>query len=88
MKDEIYEKVVDILLRYSKRCFAADQVTQETHLLLDMNINSARLVDITLDFEDEFGIQIRDDEADEIYTVGKAVGLVKAKKTKHEHAVP
>lgn len=41
-----------------------------TRLVEDLKINSARLVDIIISFEDVFNIRISDDEAERIDTVG------------------
>ena len=42
-------------------------------------MNSARLVDVVLAFEDEFGIEIADDDVDAVNTVGDAVRLISSK---------
>jgi len=41
-------------------------------------VNSARLVDVILDFEDEFDIEVDDEDADAVNTVGDAVTLIEA----------
>ena len=50
-----------------------------THILDDLKVNSARLVDVVLAFEDEFGIEIADDDVDSVNTVGDAVRLISSK---------
>ena len=39
-------------------------------------MNSARLVDIILAFEDEFGIEVDDESADRVRTLGDAVQMI------------
>ena len=39
-------------------------------------MNSARLVDVVLAFEDEFDIEIPDEDVDSVNTVGDCVKLV------------
>ena len=51
----------------------------ETGLLDDLKVNSARLVDIVLAFEDAFDIEIADEDADSVNTVGDAVSLILSK---------
>ena len=51
----------------------------ETSILEDLKINSARLVDIVLDFEDAFDIEVDDDDADRVVTVGDGVNLILSK---------
>lgn len=79
MSDEIFNKVVDILKPYARNKEALDGVTAETNILKDLKVNSSRLVDIVLAFEDEFDIEVEDGEADQVRTIGAAVDLIKAK---------
>lgn len=78
-REEVFEKVVDILAKYSKSNLPADKISMETSILDDLKINSARLVDIVLDFEDIFDIEVDDDDADSVSTVGDGVELILAK---------
>jgi acyl carrier protein len=76
---EITQKVVTILSPYAKNAEALARVGQTSHILDDLKVNSARLVDVVLAFEDEFGIEIADEEVDEVNTVGDAVRVISAK---------
>ncbi len=78
---EAFEKVVKVITPYTKNTAALANVKSETRLLEDLGVNSARLVDIVLAFEDEFSIAIDDDSADKVLTVGNAVDLIVAKTT-------
>lgn len=78
-KEQVFEKVVQILSKYRKADVASDQISMETSILEDLKINSARLVDIVLDFEDVFDIEVDDDDADKVTTVGDGVELILAK---------
>jgi acyl carrier protein len=51
----------------------------ETHILNDLKVNSARLVDVIIRCEDVYGISIDDEEADVIRTIGDAVNVIKQK---------
>ncbi len=75
-KDEVFNKVVEILNKYSKTNITAGDISMETSILEDLKINSARLVDIVLDFEDAFDIEVDDDDADSVTTVGDGVNLI------------
>ena len=75
-REEVIKKVTEILLKYSKSDLKADDVTEKTTLLEDLSINSARLVDIILDFEDVFNIQVEDADADSVNTLGDSVDLI------------
>lgn len=79
-EQEVFARIVAILAPFSKAPEALARCTPETTILGDLKINSARLVDVMLEMEDRFGIQVSDDEVDALRTVGDAVGLVVAKR--------
>ena len=78
-RDDTFAKVMDIIGRYAKNKDALEGATEETNILEDLKVNSARLVDVILDFEDEFDIEVEDEDADAVNTVGDAVTLIEAK---------
>lgn len=76
-KQEILEKVSEILLKYTNQeDLMGKSISMETSILEDLKINSARFIDIILDFEDTFDIEIADDLADQIATVGESVDAI------------
>jgi acyl carrier protein len=75
-KAEITQKVIDILRGYVKDPSLLEKATTETHIIKDLKVNSARLVDIIIKCEDVFGATIEDDDADRITTIGDAVELI------------
>lgn len=77
---EIFDKVVSILTPYVRNQDALKSISNETNIITDLQVNSSRLVDIILAFEDEFDIEVADEEADKVETVGAAVELIQAKK--------
>jgi acyl carrier protein len=78
-QSEVLEKVVTILKPYVKNEGALVALTPDTNILDDLKVNSARLVDVVLAFEDEFGIEVADNEVDSVATVGDAVSLICSK---------
>jgi len=76
---EVFEKVVKILTPYVKNQDALEGVALETHILDELKVNSARLVDVVLEFEDAFDIEIADEDVDSVETVGNAVDLIVSK---------
>ena len=76
---EIFDRVVKILTPYVKNQEALEGASLATHILDDLKVNSARLVDVVLEFEDVFDIEIDDDDVDKVETVGNAVELIEAK---------
>ena len=76
---KIFEEMVNILKAYAKNQDLLDKATLDTHILNDLKVNSARLVDVIIKCEDVYGICIDDDEADKIRTIGDAVRIIKQK---------
>jgi acyl carrier protein len=76
-EQQIFTEVVAILAPFVKA--NASAITKESSILKDLQVNSARLVDIVIEIEDKFGIEVKDEDADAIRTVGDAVSLVLAK---------
>jgi acyl carrier protein len=73
------KRVIKILTPWVKNEEALASVSMETRILEDLKVNSARLVDVVITFEDEFDIEIADEDVDSVQTVGNAVGLILAK---------
>ena len=78
-QEEIFEQVVKILTPYVKNQEALDGIGMSTHILDELKVNSARLVDVVLEFEDAFDIEIADEDVDSVETVGNAVELIASK---------
>ncbi len=76
---KILEEMVNILKTYTKDQTLLEKATLDTHILNDLKVNSARLVDVIIKCEDVFGISVDDDEADKIRTIGDAVRIIKQK---------
>jgi len=78
-KEELFAKVVEILTPYAKNRAVLAAVTPETHILDELEVNSARLVDVVLAFEDQFDIEIADEDVDAVETVADCVALIQQK---------
>ncbi len=73
---QIYDKVVTLITPYVKNADALNTMTNDSKILEDLGVNSARLVDIVLAFEDEFDIEVEDEAADNIMTIKDAVNVI------------
>jgi acyl carrier protein len=76
---DVMERVVKILTPWVKNEEALAKVSKETNILDDLKVNSARLVDVVIAFEDEFDIEIEDEDVDTVNLVGDAVTLILSK---------
>ena len=76
---EIQERVIKILTPYVKDQSALESAGAATNILEDLKVNSARLVDVVLAFEDEFDIEIADEDVDTVNLIGDCVKLISQK---------
>jgi acyl carrier protein len=56
-----------------------DEVTRESSFVDDLKADSLDVVELVMEFEDEFGITIPDDDYDKIKTVGDAITYIDSK---------
>ncbi len=71
-----FEKIRDIIV--DQLGVEADAVTMETHLMKDLEADSLDAVEIIMAIEDEFDIEVPDDEAEQFQLVGDIVKYVEA----------
>jgi len=76
---DILPKLKKIVTPYTQNKIALKDFGSETDLINDLQINSANLVDVVLDVEDEFNIEIDNDSMDGMLTVGDAVAIIRKK---------
>jgi len=75
-REEVTERVIKILTPHAKDQDALAKASDSTHILDDLKVNSARLVDVVLAFEDEFDLEIPDEDVDGVNTVGDCVSMI------------
>ncbi len=75
-EQEVFTKVVSIIEPFAQNENALRQVSMDTSILEDLKVNSARLVDVVLEIEDAFDIEVSDEQADTVKTIGSAVHLI------------
>lgn len=79
--EQAFSEVLELIRPHAKNEAALRGATRATKILEDLEVNSARLVDIVLALEDRFDIEVLDDEVDQVVTIGDAVDLILAKVT-------
>jgi acyl carrier protein len=56
-----------------------DKITEEASFEEDLEVDSLGVVELLMALEDEFGVKIPDEEAENIGTVGQAIDMVATK---------
>ena len=73
--DEILQKIVDIVV--DKLGVDNEKVTEDAKFIDDLGADSLDTVELIMEFEDEFGIEIPDEDAETILSVRQAVDYIK-----------
>ncbi len=73
-KQEIEAKVKAIIV--DKLGVSESEVTSDANFASDLNADSLDTVELIMEFEKEFGLQIPDDQTENISTVGEAVDYI------------
>jgi len=68
-----------IIQPYIQNQEAFDNLTEDTDFINDLKINSANLVDVVLDVEDKFDIEIDNDSMDKMLNVKAALAVIEDK---------
>ncbi|MFO7444772.1 MAG: phosphopantetheine-binding protein [Ignavibacteriaceae bacterium] len=78
-KEEIIAKVKTIVQPYVQNKEALVNLSEQTDFVKDLKINSANIVDIVLDIESAYNIEIDNDSIEKMLTVGAAIDIINAK---------
>jgi len=74
VSEDVEKKVVEIVSE--QLGVSADQIKAETSFVNDLGADSLDTVELVMEFEDEFDINIPDEDAEKIQTVGEAVKYI------------
>jgi acyl carrier protein len=75
MSDNVAERVKKIVVNY----LGVDEakVKEDASFIDDLGADSLDTVELVMAFEEEFGVEIPDDAAEKIQTVGDAISFIK-----------
>ena len=76
----VFEKIRDIIIEQLQ--VDESEITMDTDLMKDLSADSLDAVEIIMAIEDEWGIEIPDDDAEKIRTVSDLVKYVEDNKQK------
>jgi acyl carrier protein len=77
MSDEVFEKIKDIITELLD--VEDEKVALDSRFREDLEADSLDLVELIMEFEERFGGEISDEDAQKITTVGEAVEYVKTR---------
>ncbi len=78
-KLETIQQLKNIVKPFVNNPEALDSFTENTDFITDLKINSANLVDIILDIEDAFGIQIDNEAMAKMLDVKSTLAIIETK---------
>ena len=78
-KEELIASLKKIVKPYIQDETAFDNLNEHTDFIEDLKINSANLVDVILDVEDEFDIEIDNDAMEKMLNVKAAMEIITTK---------
>ena len=73
-REEIYERVKEVLT--DRLQIDEAEITHEASFQDDLNADSLDLVELIMELEDQFGVKISDEDAQQIQTVGQPVEYI------------
>ena len=77
--EEIYNQLEPIIATYLPEDVSKEDINRDADLTQELNINSAHLVDVVLDVEDAFDIELSNDDMENLRTVNDAIGIIQKK---------
>jgi acyl carrier protein len=80
-ENETYDKLKAIIEPYLDDKVDVESLTLESHLINELNINSAHVIDIVLDIENEFDIEIDDESIMKMETIQSVMDIINQKLT-------
>lgn len=81
-REQIKSELESLIGRYVEDPAVFQTLSEASELVNHLHINSLHLVDIVLDVESAFDIEISPEEADQLRTVGSVLDLIEVKQNR------
>lgn len=78
-QEELIAKLKPIVANYAQDKNALEQINAQTDFIKDLKINSANLVDVILDVEEEFDIVIDNESMERMLNLQAAMEIIETK---------
>ncbi|NSW45222.1 MAG: acyl carrier protein [Bacteroidales bacterium] len=79
MNNDLKKDIIEILKKYAINKKIFENLPENPHITNDLKINSARLVDIVIDMEEKFNIEIENDNLKKLIYLNDIVTLIENK---------
>lgn len=76
------ERIKEIIA--DKLMLDPEEVTEEASFVDDLGADSLDIVELIMEFEDEFGIEIPEEDVENIRTVGEAIAYIERRISEEE----
>lgn len=77
--EKVKNEIIEILKKYTFNQEVWNNFSENSNISTDLKINSARIVDIIIDIEEKYEIEIEDKLLDEIKTISDISNIIKSK---------
>ncbi len=77
--NKLFDEIKEIIRKYAFDKTLIDNATESSRIIADLRINSARVVDIVLDIEEKYNIEIDDKSLEKIITIKDAIEIITSK---------
>lgn len=74
----VYEEIKQLIVE--RMGVDASKITPETTFRDDLGADSLDIVELVMEMEDRFGVEVSDDDADNMTTVGKVAAFIEENK--------
>jgi len=75
-REEILSELKKVLAPYTTNKEMLDNISEQTDMIKDLKINSANLIDIIIDAEAKYNIEIDNDSAEKITNVSTCIDVI------------
>ena len=77
--NKLFDEIKEIIRKYAFDKLLVDNANENSRIIADLRINSARVVDIALDIEEKYNIEIDDKSLEKIITIKDAIDIISSK---------
>ena len=77
--NKLFDEIKEIIRKYAFDKLLVDNANENSRIIADLRINSARVVDITLDIEEKYNIEIDNKSLEKIITIKDAMDIITSK---------